>query len=79
MLNTGALEVPHARTCLSTATSCPCLGSTRHALNLPSVWQPRFAAAKRNGVLKICKTSTFFIHAHTQMHACTQFSIGAGL
>ena len=56
----GLLEVPHARTCLSTDTSYPHLGSTRHAPSLPSVWQPRLAAA---GVLKICKIGIF-------MHAC---------
>ena len=36
--------------CLSTGTSCPHLGSTRYAPNLPSVWKPRLAATSRNGV-----------------------------
>ena len=36
----GLLEVPHTRTRRGTGTSCPRLGSTRHAPGLPSAWRP---------------------------------------
>ena len=54
-LNLGHLELPHARTCYSTGTSCPRLGSTRHAPSLRSVWESRLAPTLRNSWLKMCK------------------------
>ena len=67
------LEVPHARTCLSTGTGLSTSGkhSTPIRTCMLKFGNRKFdshAALGRNTGLKICQISTF-VHAHMQTHA----------